>query len=40
MLGDMGLGMLGRRQVKPRWVNDPLWIHDVLKGREVRGMIG
>ena len=27
-LGTMGLGMLGRRQVTPRWENDPMWVHD------------
>ena len=21
-------GMLGWRQVKPRWANNPLWLHD------------
>ena len=26
--GAMGLGMLGRRQVTPRWVNDPVWLHN------------
>ena len=36
---EMGLGMLGRRHVTPRWVNDPVWIHDVRKGREGWGMI-
>ena len=25
--GEMGLGMLGRRQVNPRWENDPVWLH-------------
>ena len=25
--GAMGLRMLGRRQVKPRWANDPVWLH-------------
>ena len=28
--GAMGLGMMGRRQVTPRWENDPVWLH---KGR-------
>ena len=23
--GAIGLGMLGRRQVTPRWANDPVW---------------
>ena len=26
--GAMGLEMLGRRQVTPRWENDPVWLHD------------
>ena len=26
--GAMGLGILGRIQVKPRWENDSLWLHD------------
>ena len=34
-----GLGMLGRIQVTPRWVNDPVWRHDGLKVRKGRGMI-
>ena len=31
MQGAMGLGMLGRRQVKPRWANDTVWRHNVRK---------
>ena len=26
--GAMGLGILVRRQVTPRWENDPVWLHD------------
>ena len=36
----MGLGTLGRRQVTPVWVNDPVWRHDGQQGREGRGMSG
>ena len=25
--GVIGIGMLGRRQMTPRWVNDPVWMH-------------
>ena len=24
----MGIGMLVGRQVKPRWANDPVWLHN------------
>ena len=24
----MGIGMLGRRQVTPRWADDPVWMQD------------
>ena len=40
MQGAMGIGMLGWRQVKPRWVNDHVWIHDRRKGREGMGRHG
>ena len=33
----MGIGMLGRRQVTPRWVNDPVWRHDDVNGIVDRG---
>ena len=33
----MGLGMLGQRQVTPRWANDPVWRHCGGKGREGQG---
>ena len=26
--GEMGLRMLGRRQVTPRWANDSVWLND------------
>ena len=29
--GAMGIGILGRRQVTPRWANDPVWMHDGSK---------
>ena len=29
--GANGLGMLGRRQVMPRWANDPVWMHDGIR---------
>ena len=35
--GDMGLGILGRRQVKPRWENFLLWLHD---GRRQESDVG
>ena len=25
--GEMGIRMMGRRQVTPRWANDPVWLH-------------
>ena len=25
--GDMGIGILGRIQLTPRWENDPVWLH-------------
>ena len=40
MKGEMGLGMLGRIQVTPRWDNDPVWRHNGGKGREVQGVSG
>ena len=36
----MGLGMLGRRQVKPWWANDPMWRYKSGKGREGRDVSG
>ena len=26
--GAMGIGIMGGRQVTPRWENDPVWLHD------------
>ena len=26
--GEMGLGILGQRQVTTRWENDPVWLHN------------
>ena len=40
MQGLMGLSMLGRIQVMPRWENDPVWRHDSGNGREGRGGCG
>ena len=34
----MRLGIMGWRNLTPRWVNDPVWRHDDEKGREGRGM--
>ena len=34
---DGSIGMLGRRQVTPRWSDDPMWKHD---GRWWRGCQG
>ena len=38
--GANDLGMLGWRQVTPEWENDPVWLQDGQKRREVRGMSG
>ena len=40
MQGAMGLGMLGRRQVTPRWANDPVCVHDGRKRIEGQGGCG
>ena len=40
MQGVMGLRMLVRTQVMPRWENDPVWQHDSSNGREFRGGCG
>ena len=29
--GEMGIGIIGRRQVTTRWVNDPVWMHDGIR---------
>ena len=34
---EMGLGMLGRRQVTPRWMNDPVWLHDQSRKESGQG---
>ena len=33
----MSLGMLGKRQLTPRWTNDPVWLHNGVDGRVARG---
>ena len=40
MQGAMGLGILGRRQVTPRWENNPVWEHDGGNRIVVRGGCG
>ena len=35
--GEMGLGMMGIRQVTPRWENDTVWLHDEVDRRVARG---
>ena len=37
--GVMGLGMLGRRYVTPRWVNDPVWLHDRSRQESGQGRV-
>ena len=36
---EMGLGMLGRRQVIPRWLNDPVWLHDGSRWESGQGLV-
>ena len=35
--GAMGIGMMGRRQVTPKWENDTVWLHGGVDGRVARG---
>ena len=37
--GATGIGMLGRRQVKPRWENDPVWLHDRSRQESGQGQV-
>ena len=37
--GEMGIGMLGWRQVIPRWENDPVWLHKVIIRESVQGRL-
>ena len=38
--GEMGLGILGQRQVTPMWANDPVWLYNGVDGRLARGGFG
>ena len=38
--GVIGLGILGQIQVMSRWENDPVWFHDGVNGRVLRGRGG
>ena len=40
MQGAMVISILVRIQVTPRWVNDPVWIHNGKNGREDQGRRG
>ena len=37
--GAMGLGMLGWRQVMPRWENDNAWLHDGSRRESDQGRV-
>ena len=37
--GAMGLGILGWRQVTPRWSNDPVWLHDGSRWESSQGRV-
>ena len=37
--GDMGLGMLGRRQVTPRWANNPVWLNNGRRQESGQGRV-
>ena len=37
--GAMGLGMLGLRQVMPRYANDPVWLHDRIRQESGQGRV-
>ena len=37
--GEMGLGMLVRRQVNPRWENDPMWLKDGIIQESCQGRV-
>ena len=37
--GDMGLEMLGRRQVTPRWEKYPVWLHNKSRKDSGQGRV-
>ena len=37
--GAIGLGMLVRRQVTPRWANDPMWLHNGSRRESGQGRV-
>ena len=37
--GARGLGVLGQRQVTPRWPNDPMWLHNGSRWESGQGRV-
>ena len=37
--GAMGIEILGRRQVTPRWENDPVWLHGGIRWESGQGRL-
>ena len=37
--GARGLGVLGQRQVTPRWANDTVWMHNGSRRESVQGRV-
>ena len=37
--GEMGRGILGRIQVTPRWVNDPVWLNGGSRQESGQGRV-
>ena len=37
--GARGLGVLGQRQVTPRWANDTVWLHNGSRRESVQGRV-
>ena len=37
--GEMGLGIMGWRQVTHRWANDPVWLHDGSRRESGQGRV-
>ena len=37
--GAMGIGMLGRMQVTPRWANDTVWLHNRSRQESDQGRV-
>ena len=35
----MGLGIMGQIQVTPRWVNDPVWLHNRCRRESGQGQV-